>query len=384
MFDITSSIYSLQYQVRQKALRQLGRSRNLFHRKPVPQIDTETFAPKKVLFIICGLIGDSIMCIPTITEARRIWQNAHFTVLGKKHNIEVLSGNPLIDEFYECDADPFSLRKAREIKNLQSWFAAESFDVAIIMVLDQYAHLLAKSKVPVRVGVKDSALESYLTHTYDITSLQACAANERLNSLRCLGYKVENTVPKLWVAEAAKTSAREKLVSCGLGSHENYAVLHPFGSTLLKWWDVKNIAPLANELYERHKLRLVLVGKEYDLNGAVVILPSEREIGSDVINTTGKLSLPELLAVIDDAKLIITTDSGPLHIAGALGKPTIGLFRARQPEHAGHYPTATVVFGVDETCQMNCTYEFCRANPCKQLSDISVESVLKEVDRRLK
>jgi ADP-heptose:LPS heptosyltransferase len=204
MSDITSLIYSLQYKGRQKAVNQFGRFRNVFYKQSIPQIDIKTFAPNKVLFVVCGLIGDSVMSIPTIIEARRIWQNSHFTVLVRKHNHELLSGNPSIDEFYECSADPFSFRKAGEIKNLQNWLSSESFDVAIILGVDQYAHLLAKAKIPVRVGVKGSMLESYLTHTYDIVSPKICASNERLNSLRCLGYKVENTLPKLWVAEAAK------------------------------------------------------------------------------------------------------------------------------------------------------------------------------------
>jgi ADP-heptose:LPS heptosyltransferase len=384
MLGITGSIYSLQYHIRQKALRQIGRSRNFFQQKNVPQIDPKTFAPKKVLFVICGLIGDSIMCIPALAEARKIWRDSHFTVLVKKHNHELLFGNTDIDEFYECNADPFSFRQGGDIKRLQSWLNAEHFDAAIILGVDQYAYLLAKSKIPVRVGVKGSVLEPYLTHTYDTISPEVCAANERLNSLRCLGYEVENPLPKLWVSDAARTSAKEKLVSCGLGSSEEYVVLHPFGSTELKWWDVRNITPLAHKLAELYGLKLVLVGKKYDLNGAVVVLPSSDEIDPAVVNTTGQLTLPELTAVIDDSKLIITTDSGPLHIAGALQKPTIGLFRARQPEHAGHYPEGTVIFGVDETCQMTCNYDFCRANPCRQLADISIESVLKEVDRRLK
>jgi ADP-heptose:LPS heptosyltransferase len=176
---------------------------------------------------------------------------------------------------------------------------------------------------------------------------------------------------------------QNKLVSFGLGSQENYAVLHPFGSTPNQWWSIKNVAPLAKKLYEKHNLRLVLVGKKYDLNGVVVILPPD-EIDASVINTTEKLTLPELIAVIDDSTLVITTDSGPFHITGALRKPTIGLFRARRPEHSEHYPTATTILGFDKTCQMKCKWDYCRSNPCSQLSDISVDSVIDKVNQQLK
>lgn len=352
--------------------------------KKAPATARMPLAPGKVLIVLAGLLGDSVMCVPAIVEARRIWKNAHLTVLGKRHNHELLAACPLIDEFYECDADPFSLRKTVEIKKLQKWLDNENFDAALLLIGDQYAHLLAKAKIPVRVGVRGSALESYLTHVYDIRSPRLCAADERLNALRCLGYTVENPLPQLWVEDSAKTTAKEKLAASGLGAGEHYAVLHPFGSTPRQWWSVENVAPLANCIYRKHRLRLVLIGKKYDLNGVVVELPPAEEIDTAVVNTTGKLTLPELLAVIDDAKLVITTDSGPFHIAGALRKLIVGLFRARRPEHAEHYPTATAILGSDEICQTKCRWDYCRVNPCRQLSEISVEAVLREVDEQLK
>ena len=120
------------------------------------------------MFVLAGLIGDSVMCLPAISEARRLWPEAHITVLGKTHNRELISACPFYDEFYECNADPFSLRRSKDIKALERWLVDQKFDAAIILLGDQFAHLLARAGIPVRVGVNGTLLQSCLTHTYNI------------------------------------------------------------------------------------------------------------------------------------------------------------------------------------------------------------------------
>ena len=65
--------------------------------------------------------------------------------------------------------------------------------------------------------------------------------------------------------------------------------------------------------------------------------------------------------------MVVTTDSGPFHIAGALGRPLVGLFRARRPEHAGRYARSRVLLGRDERCAKECEWDRCRAEPCRQM-----------------
>jgi ADP-heptose:LPS heptosyltransferase len=100
---------------------------------------------------------------------------------------------------------------------------------------------------------------------------------------------------------------------------------------------------------------------------------------ADIIDTTGQLTLTELKAVIANAELVITTDSGPFHIAGAFGKQIIGLFRARRPELAGIFPAARVILGQNETCQKTCKWDHCRTANCKQLFNISVNDILLKI-----
>lgn len=363
--NLKSLLYSAQLGARLWIIGKYYDSRS----SPKGEIDAATFRPKRVLVILAGLIGDSVMSLPAISEARKLWPNAHIAVLGKKHNRELITACPIFDEFYECNADPFSIRRSDEIKKLKVWLSEQRFDIAIILLGDQFAHLLAKARIPIRVGVAGTPLQNCLTVTYDIGSPRTWGTDERLNSLRCLGYNVRSTTTKLWVDESVKSRAREKLAELGIVDDENYAVLHPFGSSRRQWWPIENIPHLANLLHTHHCLRTVLIGgketSEVDISTS----------GESIIDTRGLLSLQELLAVIDRAKVVITTDSGPFHISGALGKSIIGLFRARRPEHATTYSTSRVIFGRDDGCNIMCEWDSCADSNCRQMQRITVKQI---------
>lgn len=353
------AIYLLQLRLRQKATAvafSIGRKANNVN----GQLDEP---PSRLLFVLSGLLGDSVMSQPAIAAARELWPEARITVLGKTHNRELLKADPNIDEFYVCDADPFSLRRSAEIGELKSWLAGQGFDAAMILLGDQFAHLLARAGIPVRVGVKGTILERCLTHAYEIGSPREWGTRERLNCLRVLGAEVAARLPKLYVDGEAAETAESKLKDLGLSPSERYIAFHPFGSTSRQWWPLKNVSEFLRQAESQTGMRVVLLGgKETRV----------ADIGTNaMIDTRGRLTIPELLAVINGSELVVTTDSGPFHIAGALGKQTLGLFRSRRPEHANAYPTCHVIFGMDDRCERECAWDRCVSEPCRQMSELS-------------
>ncbi|MFN2502106.1 MAG: glycosyltransferase family 9 protein [Pyrinomonadaceae bacterium] len=377
--NLKSYLYALQFRVRQRLIARSYKLRKADGTGDRPELKD----PEKILFVLTGLIGDSIMSMPAIKESRRLWPNAHIVVLGKKHNHDLLAASTFVDEFIVSDADPLSVRRADEIADLQKRIERGRFDTAVILLGDHYARLLADAKIPVRIGVAGTLLEPFLTHIYDIGSARTWSINERLNSIRLLSPNVKPGAPEVRIGAKDQDAALKKLQDLGLRSGERYAVLHPYGSTPRQWWDIENVEPLARHLAEKQALRCVVVGKSYDLNGVEVEPELPSDISSGIINTIGRLSLPELMAAIDNADLTISTDSGPFHIAGAMGKPVIGLFRSSRPEHAGAYKTATTLLGTDENCAGNCSWDHCRTVPCRQMQNIDVKDVIETVDEIL-
>jgi ADP-heptose:LPS heptosyltransferase len=331
--------------------------------------------PHRLLLISTGLLGDTIMSTPVIIEARRLWPDAEITLLGRRRNCELLSECPMIDQFKEATSLPFSLRGRAGVKALKEWMAEQSFDMAVILLGDEFAHLLAQADIPVRVGVRGHLLEPCLTHSYDIGAPRTWGPSERLNALRCLGLDVPDALPQLWVSDSARESVRQTLRRLGIDSTDRYIALHPFGSTHFQWW-LPDLAPrLADELQSKYGLKTVLVG------GPETKSYADKLSNDNLINSAGVVDIQELLALIEGAALVVSTDSGPFHIAGALGRPLVGLFRSRRPEHANRYPQAHVAFGEEPDCASRCSWDRCRSLPCLQLGDLSIERVLDEIGR---
>lgn len=367
--ELLTCFYKWQFGFRQKLA---GKVQRILHPSQTSGIIINQ-CPTTVLLVITGLIGDSVMSTPVITEIRRLWPETEIALLGKKHNLALLESCPLLDSIYLTSDSPYSIRSRNEKRELKQWLAKSGFDLAIILLGDDYAQVLADAAIPVRVGVSGHWLESFLTHSYNIKSPREWGPDERLNSLRCLGLQIENTLPKLWITDEMRDQAISRLIQLGLPVGQAYVVIHPFGSTLRQWWQLDKVETLVRRLESERGVTTVLAG------GPETKDHIPESLAGLVINTTGRLSIQELLGVIEGSRLAISTDSGPFHIAGALGKPVIGLFRARRPEHAGHYPQARVLFGQDERCQKTCAWDKCTATPCRQLSSLQADEVFEAV-----
>jgi len=367
-----SSLYGWQYHARQWCVGRFHALRSVRSRKPacVP-------APQRLLLILTGHIGDTVMCTPLVMEARRIWPHAHITVLGVAHTRELLAACPMIDSCVQTPAIPFSLRQWNRVAQLREWIRWQRFDMAIIALGDQFAGMLCELGIPVRVGRRGHVLAPCLTHTYDIGSPEAWGPSERLNALRALGLTVYERLPTLWLAPPMLERARRKLETLGLRHDERFMAIHPFGSEPCKWWPPDRVERLADAIYDDCQARVVVVGGG-DTRGR---LPSP---GSNaLVDATGVLTVGDLMAVFREAELVISTDSGPFHVAGALRCPLVGLFRAGRPEHAGRYPHARVVYGNEPACEARCRGRRCRTLPCRQMGAISVADVLGAVGRAL-
>lgn len=331
--------------------------------------------PRAVLLVIAGMLGDSVMSLPLVAAARSIWPRARLTLLGQPHNLALLEGCSEFDGHIEAPYLPFSIRHRRELKGVRRQIAEGRFDVGILVLGDQFALMIADAGVPVRVGVRGHALAPCLTHEYEIGSPRTWGPNERLNALRVLGFDVPAATPRMTASADSVKAAAEALARRGLRPAEPYAVIHPFSSTPTRSWPVDRVWDLAAQLQRVHGLRPVLIGCPTPRDSVRV------DARSHVLDATC-LPVRELVGVIAGAALVISTDSGPFHIGGALGRPLVGVFKSRYPDHATRYPHAKIVFGEDAACLSACEYDRCGATPCRELSAIHAASVMAALDAK--
>lgn len=336
------------------------------------------------LLIVCtGLLGDTVMCMPAMAEARRLFPRAHIVGLVQRNNLALLEPSGWFDELIVVEGSPFPLRPAKRtaVQAVRSRIAQRQCDLAMILLGDDWGATLRRLGIPVRVGVQEHAFAELLTHPYSIGSPRTWGPMERLGALRVLGLSPRSSLPMLAVSPQARSSLRQVLAEQQVYRDTPLLVLHPFGSSPHKWYPGDRALELIQALNERRLGRVVLIGGPKE-QLALESIPALRS--ALAVNLVGRLDVSQLVALLDRANLVVSTDSGPFHLAGILRRPTIGLFRARSPEHAARYPTASVLFGHDEgRCATDCSWDLCAAGPCRQLKAIALSDILAQVDKCL-
>jgi ADP-heptose:LPS heptosyltransferase len=120
-------------------------------------------------------------------------------------------------------------------------------------------------------------------------------------------------------------------------------------------------------------MKTVLVGGKAEARLAGMV-----DLGS-AVDMTGQFSLAEFIGLIDAAAVMITTDSGPFHIAAALKRPVVGLFRERASAHSRTYSDIAALIGRNAICEAECDAYECGSMPCREMQDLSVTSVFESV-----
>ena len=326
-----------------------------------------------LLFVLTGLLGDVVMCTATLAVARKRFPQATLVALTYSSGRELLAPSKLVDEFIVLDGSPFPLRPSRIRAAAQAVrvMREKHFQVAIILLGDDVAPMLCDALIPVRVGREGTPYNSLLTDTYTIGSPRAWNPQSRLSALGALGVQAEAAEPRLGVSEAARERVDRLLDDAGIPGHARVIALHPFASSASRSLPSERILTMAARLRDACDAEIAIVGS------SPLALP---RAGAHRIHAfSGTLALSDTCALIARSQLCVSTDSGPMHIACALGVPTVGLFRAIRPEYATLYSGLTAVMWPHGTaCLPGCSWDSlsgCRVVPCRQLVGIRDEDV---------
>lgn len=138
------------------------------------------------------------------------------------------------------------------------------------------------------------------------------------------------------VEEGAKQSISSHLVGAGMKENEQIVVLAPGATRWTKRWPADHFAEVGNH-FSRKNIRVVLVGGEMDRE---VCSRVERSMTSPVLNWAGRLSIQETAALLDASMLLVSNDTGVMHMGAALGKPVVAVF-GPTTHHLGFFPFRT-------------------------------------------
>jgi heptosyltransferase I len=286
--------------------------------------------PASVCILRLSAIGDTCHALPVVRTLQRAWPGTHFTWIVGRVEAKLLGHLPDI-EFIVVNKSslPAAYRTLREAMR------GRRFDLLLHMQLALRASLLS-TLVPAKVKLgfdRQRARElQWLFTTHQIAPAQR---QHVLDSLFGFAEKL-NIHEKLlrWdipLPDAAREYAR-RVIPDG----ENTIVISPCSSHRLRNWRAEYYARVADYAIASLGYRVVLCGGRSDV---------ERRMGEEIVrymkqpcqNTIGQDTLLELLATLERATLLVTPDSGPAHMATAVGTPVIGLYAATNPARSGPY-----------------------------------------------
>ena len=265
--------------------------------------------PGKVLIIRPGGIGDAVHLLPAIKLLRKNYPEAAIDILAEKRNGAVFFLTHDVTTVFHYDNFPELLRIFKSRYDL-------------VIDTEQWHHLSAVIARlvggAVTVGYATNERKKLFTHpvNYSHADYEVDSFYNLLNPLH-LEVQANVNPPYLTVPESADQIAVELL---GELASKPFATLFPGASIPERRWGTHNFMGLAESLYKQGVPLVVIGGREDASDGERI---AARGHG---LNLAGKTSLIETAAIIDRSSLLISGDSGILHIGVGLGKPTVSLF----------------------------------------------------------
>jgi heptosyltransferase-2 len=299
--------------------------------------------PKKILIRGTNWVGDAVISIPAMREIRRIFPEARISLLVRPWVREIYSAVEFVDEILEYDKGGIHRGWAgfgRLVADLRS----RRFDLAILLQNAFEAALIAWSaRIPRRVGYRRDGRSLMLTDACKIDPAlgQVHQAYYYLGLLYALGllkdcpWKRQDALPAigLGIREADQGAAREMLRSGGVAAGQIVIGINPgafYGEA--KRWFPERYAAVADRLARQYRARIVLFGSSSDLP---VVEAVAAHMKHPPLILAGRTTLGQLMGLIKECRLLITNDSGPMHLAAALDVPQLALFGSTSERATG-------------------------------------------------
>lgn len=282
-------------------------------------------------------VGDAVMSVPALRELRRLFPRARLTLATRPWAEGIFAGVDFIDDFLVTGDG--SGRMAAVLREAREW-RARRFDLAVLLP-NSFAPALvaALARVPLRVGYATQGRTPLLTHRVGVPEwrgrrhevfyyLQLVAELER----QLYGASaIEEHEPNisLHVTEERSYEARHILHDFGVRSHCPLVAICP-GSTnsRAKRWPAERFAAVGDLLYEKLDANVVLVGAAEEVGISEEVA---RHMRVAPIVLTGRTELAQTAAVLKASDLLVTNDTGPAHVAAAVGCPVVIIFGPTNP-----------------------------------------------------
>src|SRR5579859_4042204 len=331
--------------------------------KHYPSLTPATFHPQRILVIRLDLIGDLVLSLTIVRALKRTYPSAEIDLLAIPASAKVAQFDPNLSEIITYD--PNIWRRPKALLQAKNWRAAgelrrklraRHYDLAVSVYANWAAVLAVFSGAKRRVGYGPEGYPGFMTdsvpggipgrwrhwapldnkHEVDYCLALAQASGATITPA--------DRIPRLYVDEQTHLEVEQLLRQEGIEDQQpgKPLILCHINSNngQSKRWPIPYWATLIDRLIRQLKASVILTGAPADLPQIEAVTKRMRE---HTVNLAGKTSLVQLAALLQRADLLISGDSGPLHMGTACGTPIIGIYGPTNPSLGGPVSPEAVV-----------------------------------------
>lgn len=299
--------------------------------------------PRNIIVRMPNWVGDLVMATPVLSDLRKAFPLAKITAMCRNPMGELLLENPEIDEIF-CFTKTSRLVRRNEKKNLMDRLQKGAYDLGVLLPNTfSSAWWFWQGNVKYRIGYNSSGRKVLLTHPIEFPKNKQ---NQHLTItykqlLAPLGIPVSDTKPRLYFKEEEIRQVKILLSQHGVKPHHKIVGINPgaaYGSA--KCWLPERFREVTTKLLEDKDLIIVYFG---DLVTENLVKEICQGLSPRVINMAGLTSLRELACLISLCHVLLTNDSGPMHIAGAFSTSVVALFGSTSSVVTGPWHNGKVI-----------------------------------------
>jgi len=328
---------------------------------------------RRILLVSNTAIGDTLLSTPAIRAVKKSYPDRHVGIVCDARYQSLVHRNPYIDQVHP------SRSKFYGMKSLIPELRGVGYDVAVIL------HGNDPESVPMCylagtdtiIGMGTSEFRFLTSDPVDIVDPFLHAIERRLELVRRLGAEAHGVHMDL-ITSPETDAAAEVIVGRHLGEVKGPLIgIHPAGSGSYKWWPWQRFVEVADRLSEEYKACFIIFcgAREADLGDAIA-----GAIRAPAFATNGVHDLSVVAGMLKQCDLLLTTDSGPMHMGFSLGVPTLALIGADHPARIGPYKVdqVEVLYRKEEVCpEPKCMNRKCPDNVC--LKAIEIDDVWERI-----
>jgi len=308
---------------------------------------------KKILVVRNDRFGEFLLIIPALRALKEKFKDAKIVAVVDPYVKELAKAISYIDEIITWENRK---HKFREILFFSHKLRKENFDLCIIFNPSKEFNIISfLAGIPIRVGYARK-WDFLLTHKIEDKKYLGLKheIDYNLELVGIIGANIDD--------KSLNLEIKGEIDIPQIDNYKNSVVVHPWTSDSIKQWPIEYFRDLVLRLVRELNEKVIIIGGKENLD---ISQKYFSDLDESIINLTGKTTLLELAVILKNSKILISLDSGPVHLASCVDTPVLAIFRndipAKSPIRWGPRSKKSIVIAKNN------------------LSDITVEEVFDKV-----